>query len=88
MTKSSGKPQGDHATHLLGWIKRPMAQSSIWKWSYVNDIIEGGPMMWTSFTMDRNKHEGNQLVVEYVVPYSELGQIVPPLGDHLDRFAW
>jgi hypothetical protein len=87
VTKSSGKPHGDHATHLWGWIERPMAQSSIWKWSYVSDIIKGGPMMWASFIMDGNKHEGNQLVEKQIMPYSELVQIAPPLGDHLDGFT-
>jgi hypothetical protein len=37
--------------------------------------------------MDGNKHEGNQLVEEQIMPYSELMQIVPPLGDHLDGFT-
>ncbi len=41
-----------------------------------------------SFTMDGNKHEGNRLAIEHLLPYNELGQIVPPLGDHLDGFIW
>jgi hypothetical protein len=45
-------------------------------------------MMSMSFIMDGNKHEGNRLVVEHIVPYSELGQIMPSLGDHLDGFTW
>ncbi len=31
--KYGGRPQGDHATHFLNWIKRPIAQSSVWKCS-------------------------------------------------------
>ncbi len=49
------KLEDDHVTHFLGWIKRPIAQSSIWKCSYADDIIEGGPMIWVSFTMDGNR---------------------------------
>ncbi len=52
--KSGGRLEGDHATHLWGWIKRPITYSSIWKCSYVNDIIEGGLMMWVSSIMDGN----------------------------------
>ncbi len=43
--KSGGRPKGDHATHFLGWIKRPIAWSSIYKCSYTHDTIEKGPMM-------------------------------------------
>ncbi len=32
---------GDHATHLQGWIKKPIAQNSVWKCLYANNIIEG-----------------------------------------------
>ncbi len=32
-----GRPQRDHATHLQGWIERPIARSLIYKCSYVND---------------------------------------------------
>jgi hypothetical protein len=53
--KSGGKPKGDHATHLWSWIKIPMAQNLVWKWSYVDDIIEEGCMMWMSLAMDGNK---------------------------------
>jgi len=52
--KSGGRLEGDHATHFWGWIKRPITYSSIWKCSYVNDIIEGGLMMWVSSIMDGN----------------------------------
>ncbi len=55
MWKSGIKLEGDHVTHFLSWIKRPIAQSSIWKCSYADDIIEGGLMIWMSFTMDGNK---------------------------------
>jgi hypothetical protein len=27
------RPNGDHATHFLGWMKRPIAQSLVWKYS-------------------------------------------------------
>jgi ABC-type transporter Mla MlaB component len=55
MLKLSGRLKGDHVTHLWSWIERPIAQSSIYKCSYANDIIKGGPMMWLSFTMDGNR---------------------------------
>jgi len=41
VSKLGGKPKMDHATYLWGWIERPIAQSLVWKWSYVNDTIEG-----------------------------------------------
>ncbi len=63
MLKSSGRLKGDHATHLRGWIKRPITQSLIWKCSYVDDTIEGGFMMWVSFMMDGNKQKGKWLDV-------------------------
>ncbi len=31
--KSGGRPKGDHAIHFLSWIKRSIAQSSVWKCS-------------------------------------------------------
>jgi hypothetical protein len=31
--KSSGRLEGDHATHFLGWIEKPITQSSILKYS-------------------------------------------------------
>jgi hypothetical protein len=40
--KFGGKAKGDHATHFLGWIERPIAWSLVWKCSYAYDIIEGG----------------------------------------------
>ncbi len=40
MLKSSSKPKRDHVTHFKNWIERLIAQSSIWKCSYANDIIE------------------------------------------------
>jgi hypothetical protein len=43
--KSYGRLGSNHVTHFLGWIDRLIAQSLIWKCSYANDIIEGGPMM-------------------------------------------
>jgi hypothetical protein len=63
--KSSGRPEGDHATHLWGWIEKPIAQISIWKCPYVDDTIEGGPMMWVSSTMDGNRQEGKWLAIEH-----------------------
>jgi hypothetical protein len=29
VSKSSGNPKGDHATHFWGWIEKPIAWSSI-----------------------------------------------------------
>jgi hypothetical protein len=43
--KFGAKAEGDHVTHLRGWTERPIAWSSVWKCSYVNDTIEGGLMM-------------------------------------------
>jgi len=53
--KFGGRPEGDHATHFLGWIERPITWSLVWKCSYVDDMIEGEPTMWMSFTMDGNR---------------------------------
>jgi hypothetical protein len=44
--KSSSRPKGDHVTHLWSWIQKSSAKSSILKYSYVDDIIEDGSMMW------------------------------------------
>ncbi len=52
--KSSGRLEGDHATHLWGWIEKPIACSLVWKCSWVDDTIERGPMMWVSSIMDGN----------------------------------
>jgi hypothetical protein len=62
--KLGDKQEGDHATHLWGWIERTITQSSIWKCSYADDIIEGGPMMWMSSIMDGNRQKGKWLVIE------------------------
>jgi hypothetical protein len=43
--KLGGRLEGDHATHLLGWIGRLIACSSVWNCLYGDDIIEGGLMM-------------------------------------------
>jgi len=59
MLKSRGRPKGDHATHILGSIEKPITWSSVWKCSYVNDTIKGGPMMWVSSAMDGNRQERN-----------------------------
>jgi len=64
MLKLGGRLKGDHATHFWGWIERPITYSSIWKCSYVNDTIEGGPMMWMSSTMDGNRQEKKLLIIE------------------------
>jgi len=53
--KLGGRLEGDHVTHLLGWIGRPIAWSLIWNCSYGDDTIEGGLMMWVSFIMDENR---------------------------------
>jgi hypothetical protein len=44
-------------------------------------------MMWVSSTMDRNKQEGNWLIIKCKA-LKRLKQIVPPLKDHLDKFPW
>jgi hypothetical protein len=41
--KLNGKLEGDHVTHIWGWIERPITWSLVWKYSYIDDIIEGGP---------------------------------------------
>jgi len=61
--KSSGRPEGDYATHFWGWIKRPIAWNLVWKCSYANDTIERGPMMWMSI-YNGWKQEGKWLAVE------------------------
>ncbi len=57
VSKSSCKLEGDNVTHFWGWIKRPIAYSSVWKCLYADDTIEGESMMWMSFVMDINKQE-------------------------------
>jgi hypothetical protein len=43
VSKSNDRPKGDHATHCWGWIEKPIAQSSIWKCTFVNLIqLKGG----------------------------------------------
>jgi hypothetical protein len=42
VSKLGDRLEGDHVAHFLIWIKRPIPQSSIWKYSYVHDTIEGG----------------------------------------------
>jgi hypothetical protein len=61
--KSYGRLKSNHATHFWGWIERPIAHNSIWKCSYVNHIIKGGPMMWVSSTMDGNRQKRKWLVI-------------------------
>jgi hypothetical protein len=53
--KSSGRLEGDHVTHLWGWIEKLIAINSIQKCSYANDTIKGGPMTWVSFVIDGNQ---------------------------------
>jgi hypothetical protein len=55
--KLNNRRKGNHVTHLWSWIKKPIAQSLVCEYSYANDIIERGPMMWMSFVMDGNKQE-------------------------------
>jgi hypothetical protein len=43
--KSGGRPEGDHATHFLGWIEIPIALNLVWKCSYPDDTIERGLIM-------------------------------------------
>jgi hypothetical protein len=63
VSKSGGKPKGDHVTHFLGWIERLIAWNLIWKCS--KDTMEKGLMMWMSSTMDRNRQEGKWLAIEH-----------------------
>jgi hypothetical protein len=63
--KLGGRPKGDHVTHFLCWIERPIARNLIWKCSYTNDTIERGRMMCVSIAMDGNKQERKQLFVEH-----------------------
>jgi hypothetical protein len=56
--KSDYRPKGDHATHLWGWIKRPITQSSVWKCPYANDKIKRELIMWVSSIMDGKKKRG------------------------------
>ncbi len=44
--------------------RRPIAQSSVWKWSYAYDTIKRGPMMCVSCAMDGNRQERKQIVVK------------------------
>jgi len=55
VSKLSSRPKGDHVTHFWGWIKIFILRSLIWKCSYANDTIKGGPMMLVSSTIDGNK---------------------------------
>ncbi len=87
MLKSSGRPKGDHLMHFLSWIERPITYSAIWKFSYVGDIIERGPMMSVSFAMDRNKQEGKWLVVECKT-LKRVTSNSAALKDHFDGFPW
>ncbi len=87
MLKSSGKPRGDHVTHFWSWIERPIAWSSVWKCSYANDVIERGPMMWMSSTMDGNRQEGKWLNVECKALKWVKMNSAPP-NDHLDGSPW
>jgi len=43
--KLGGRPKGDHATHLWGWIKRFFTWNLVQKCSYADDTIDRGPMM-------------------------------------------
>ncbi len=64
MLKSGGRLEGDHATHFWSWIERLITYSLVWKCSYVNDTIEGGPMMWVSSIMDKNRQENKLLIIK------------------------
>jgi hypothetical protein len=63
--KSSGRLEGDHATHFKGWIKKLITWNLIWKCSYADDIIEQGLMMCMSFVMDGNRQENKRLLVKH-----------------------
>jgi len=78
--KSSGRPKDDHATHLWSWIERPITWNSVWKCSYANDTIKGGPMMWMSSTMNGNKLKRKWLLVEHKALKWANVKSAPPKG--------
>jgi len=46
LKKLSDRPKCDHVTHFKSWIKNLfIALNSVYKCSYINDIIESDPMM-------------------------------------------
>ncbi len=53
--KSIIKPNGDHVTHLWGWIEIHVAWGLVWKCQYANDKIEKGLVMWVSSVTDGKK---------------------------------
>ncbi len=82
MLKSCDKSEGDHVTHLWGWIKIPITQSLVYKCSYIDGTIEDGPMMWMLFTMDGNKQKGKWLAIECkTIKWANVNNS-PPKGSH------
>jgi len=64
VSKLSYRLEGDHVTHYWGWIEKPIPWNSVWKCSYVHDTIEGGFMMWMSFTINGNRQGGKWLTIK------------------------
>jgi hypothetical protein len=62
--KSNSRLEGDHVTHLWGWVEKPIIRNSSWKCLYVDDTIKGGLMMWVASVMDGNKQERKWLIIE------------------------
>ncbi len=50
-------------------------------------IIEGGPMMWMSFTMGWNRQEGKWLIVDHKALKWVNANSAPTIG-HLGGFPW
>jgi hypothetical protein len=65
LKKLGDEPKCDHVTHFWSWIKSLLITLSlVQKCSYIDDTIEGRPMMWMSFIMVGNKQEGKWLIIE------------------------
>jgi hypothetical protein len=86
--KSSGKIEGDHATHLWSWIKRPIAWSLVWKCSYAEMIqLKGDLWCECHLHMDGNKQDGKWPIVKCKALKWAKANSGPP-KEHLDEFPW
>jgi len=85
--KLSGRPKGDHVTNFWSWIQKHITWSSVFKCSYAKDIIEKGPMMWMSSTMEENRQKGKWLIVKFKALKWTKANIALP-KDHLNEFPW
>ncbi len=56
--KLLSKHDGDQVTPLWGWIERTISLSFEVKYSNVDHIMEGGPIMWISLATIGNQHLG------------------------------